>query len=150
MTAADAKSFEAIADGLGHLLADTHALYLMSRCLHWNWPGHDDAVALADQSAELAAASDAIAGRIRDLGALVPGSLAEINELTTVSDPGAGHGASATIRGLVAGHESARRSAQALRSLALEARDRESADLLHARIGAHERFAAALKTASQS
>ncbi|MGE3850520.1 MAG: Dps family protein, partial [Planctomycetota bacterium] len=79
-TGITAKHRTAIAEGLSHLLADTYSLYLKSHNFHWNVTGamfRELHLMFEEHYTELAMAVDAIAERIRALGAPAPGSFSQ-------------------------------------------------------------------------
>jgi starvation-inducible DNA-binding protein len=116
----DQAARQQIALSLSKLLADTYTLYLKTQGFHWNVIGprfHDLHKLFEEQYAELAAANDEIAERIRALGA------------------------KAMIRQLLADNRSAVRAAQNVVEAAEEQGDVGSADLATQRIRAHEKAA---------
>ena len=85
----DEADRQAIAEGLSRLLADTYTLYLKTHNYHWNVTGpmfQTLHLMFETQYNELALAVDAIAERIRSLGAPAPGSYREFAALTSIED----------------------------------------------------------------
>ncbi len=83
------KAKKELVTGLTHFLADTYTLYLKTHNYHWNVKGpmfftlH---TMFETQYTELALAVDAIAERIRTLGARAPGSYKEFGELSQIKE----------------------------------------------------------------
>jgi starvation-inducible DNA-binding protein len=94
------------------------------------------------QYTELWNAVDPIAERIRALGYHAPGSYGEFGRLSTVKDPPVSPPkALDMVRILVAGHETAARTARSIFPLVEEASDEPTADLLTQRLNIHEKTA---------
>jgi starvation-inducible DNA-binding protein len=139
----------AIAEGLGHLLADTYTLYVTTQGFHWNVTGPTFSSLHARfevQYMQLRDAADEIAERIRALGKPSPGSLAEFAALTSIKPGPAADDAAAMVARLVAGHEALVRGARPLVELAEKASDVATADLVTARIREHEKTAWMLRS----
>jgi starvation-inducible DNA-binding protein len=85
----DAEARRAVAEGLGHMLADSYVLLVKTHNFHWNVTGpmfralHS---MFQEQYEELQGAVDEIAERIRALGHMAPGSFSRFLELTTVEE----------------------------------------------------------------
>ena len=138
-----------IAEGLGRLLADSYVLYLKTHGFHWNVTGpmftslH---TMFMEQYTELWNALDEIAERIRALGEPAPfgstlSSMASLEESSTLTPA-----AMQMVRELVAGHEAVARTARSVFSVADEANDQPSADLLTQRLLIHEKTAWMLRS----
>ncbi|MFM1885189.1 MAG: hypothetical protein RL026_346 [Pseudomonadota bacterium] len=141
---------QAIAEGLGRLLADTYTLYLTTHNFHWNVTGPQfnslHAMFMA-QYTELWNAVDPIAERIRSLGHAAPGSYAAFGKLSSVADaPTVPPKANDMIRILLQGHETAARTARAVFPAVEKAGDEPSADLLTQRLTVHEQTAWMLRS----
>ncbi|MDX2193418.1 MAG: Dps family protein [Gemmatimonadales bacterium] len=140
---------EAIAAGLGRLLADSYTLLLKTHGYHWNVEGpmfntlHE---MFSVQYVELQTAVDEIAERIRALGVKAPGSLGAFAGLSSIGEPGAAPSAEQMIADLLAGNEAVVRTARAVLPLAQEARDESSTDLLIERMRLHEKTAWMLRS----
>src|SRR5687768_12961435 len=122
-----------IAKGLGHLLADTYTLYLKTHNFHWNVTGpmfQTLHLMFETQYNELALAVDAIAERIRALGARAPGTYRELAALTSIEEDTDEPDATEMIRRLVRGQEAVARTAREVFAIASGANDQPSADLL--------------------
>jgi starvation-inducible DNA-binding protein len=139
------KERKAIADGLGHLLADTYTLYLTTHNFHWNVTGpmfNSLHAMFMLQYTELWNAVDPIAERIRSLGHVAPGSYAEFSKLSSLPDaPPKPPRALQMVALLAAGHEGAARTARGLFALVNKACDEPTADLLTQRMTVHEQAA---------
>src|SRR5687768_18008568 len=103
------KDRKQIAQGLGHLLADTYTLYLKTHNFHWNVTGpmfNTLHAMFMTQYVELWNAVDPIAERIRSLGHPAPGSYAQFSTLSTIPDaPTTPPRAMDMVAILVEGHE---------------------------------------------
>jgi len=78
-----------IAAVINTLLADTFALYLMTKNFHWHMSGphfRDYHLLLDEQSDQILAMTDVLAERVRKLGALTLHSIGEIGRMQRVRD----------------------------------------------------------------
>ncbi len=141
---------QAIADGLGALLADTYTLYLTTHNFHWNVTGpmfNTLHAMFMQQYTELWNAVDPIAERIRSLGHTAPGSYAQFGALSSLPDaPTTPPKAMEMVRLLAEGHEAVARTARSIFPLADAANDEPTADLLTQRLGTHEMAAWMLRS----
>ena len=138
-----------IADGLAHLLADTYTLYLKTHNYHWNVTGpmfQTLHLMFETQYNELALAVDAVAERIRALGAPAPGSYREFGVLTSIVEDTDSPDATEMIRRLVAGQETVVRTARSVFPVVDRAHDEPTADLLTQRMQVHEKTAWMLRS----
>ena len=138
-----------IAAGLSRLLGDTYALYLQTHNYHWNVTGpmfQTLHLMFEDQYSELALAVDAIAERIRALGARAPGTSRELSALTAIEEDTDEPDATEMIRRLVKGQETVARTARQVFAIANAANDQPSADLLTQRLQVHEKTAWMLRS----
>lgn len=138
-----------IAFGLGKLLADTYTLYLKTHNFHWNVTGpmfQTLHLMFETQYNELALAVDAIAERIRSLGAPAPGTYAEFARLSSIKETSGVPKADEMIRLLVEGQEAVVRTARSLFPVVEKASDEATADLLTQRIQLHEKTAWMLRS----
>jgi starvation-inducible DNA-binding protein len=145
----DEKDRNEIAAGLGKLLADTYTLYLKTHNFHWNVTGpmfQTLHLMFETQYNELALAVDAIAERIRSLGAPAPGTYAEFVRLSSIKETPGVPKAEEMIRLLVEGQEAVVRTARSLFSVVDKADDEATADLLTQRIQLHEKTAWMLRS----
>lgn len=145
----DREQRNAIASGLGRLLADSYTLYLKTHNFHWNVTGPMFATlhTLFEQHyTELATAVDEIAERIRTLGVPAPGSYRQFVELTSVEEETGTPAAEEMIRQLVIGQETVVRTARGILPVAEENHDEPTADLLTQRMQIHEKNAWMLRS----
>ncbi len=139
----------AIVAGLSRLLADSYTLYLKTHNFHWNVTGPMFATLHAMfevHYTELALAVDAIAERIRALGAPAPGSYRAFADLTSVTEAEGVLKAEEMIAALVHDHEVVAKTARSLFPRVSEAGDEVSADLLTQRLQVHEKTAWMLRS----
>lgn len=143
------KDRKAIADGLGHFLADSYTLYLMTHNFHWNVKGpmfNTLHLMFEVQYTELALAVDLIAERIRALGFPAPGTYAEFVSLSSIKEVKGQPKAEDMIKHLVAGQESVVRTARSIFPAVEKASDEPTADLLTQRMQLHEKTAWMLRS----
>ena len=82
----DTKS---VADALNGILADSYAVYLMTKNFHWHVSGphfRDYHLMLDDQAAQILATTDAIAERVRKTGNTTLRSIGDIARRQTIKD----------------------------------------------------------------
>ena len=145
----DEKDRTEIASGLGKVLADTYTLYLKTHNFHWNVTGpmfQTLHLMFETQYNELWLAVDAVAERIRSLGAPAPATYTEFARLSSIKETAGVPKAEEMIRLLVGGHEAVVRTARALFPLVEKASDEATADLLTQRIQIHEKTAWMLRS----
>ena len=133
-----------IAQGLARLLADTYTLYLKTHNFHWNVTGpmfNSLHTMFETQYTELALAVDEIAERIRALGFAAPGSYAQFNALTNITEETGSPTANEMLMQLVNDQETVIRTARQVFPSADEANDEPTADLLTQRMQVHEKTA---------
>ena len=138
-----------IAAGLGQVLADTSVLYAKTHGFHWNVTGpmfNTLHLMFMAQYTELWNALDVIAERIRALGFPAPYGGKAIAGLSSIAETDGVPEALAMVRELVAGHEAVARTARTIFSLASEANDQPTADLLTQRLQIHEKTAWMLRS----
>jgi len=127
--------------GLSQVLSDTYTLYVKTHGYHWNVTGpnfHSLHKLFEEQYMELREAADILAERIRALGGGAPGSFAEFTAHATVKDNERTADPMEMVRNLMADHETIARLTRPLVDVADEADDPATADLLTARLAAHE------------
>ncbi len=132
------------AEGLAHLLADTHTLYLKTHGFHWNVTGpmfYQLHLLFEEQYRELFEASDEIAERIRALGSPAPGSYKELAKLTCLSEAEGLPSSAEMISQLMNDHEMVARTIRWVLSVARSTRDAATEDVLIRHLSAHERAA---------
>jgi starvation-inducible DNA-binding protein len=145
----DEADRQEIAAGLSRLLADTYTLYLKTHNYHWNVTGpmfQTLHLMFETQYNELALAVDAIAERIRSLGAPAPASYRQFAELSSVPEEDDQPDAEEMIRRLVGGQETVARTARSVYPLVEKAHDEATADLLTQRLQVHEKTAWMLRS----
>lgn len=129
---------------LNHVLADTYTLYLKTQNYHWNVTGIDfDKLhqLFGKQYAALALAIDEIAERIRALGALAPATYKEFEHLKSMKEGTASYSAQEMVKSLHKSHEKVIETLKSALKQAETEKDAFTADLLTARIGAHQKAA---------
>ena len=140
---------KAISAGLSVLLADTYTLYLKTHNYHWNVTGpmfQTLHTLFETQYVELALAVDEIAERIRALDEFAPGSYKDFARLTTIKEADGIPTAEEMIKDLVKGQEAIARTARSIVSLADDASDEVTLDLLTQRMTVHEKTAWMLRS----
>jgi starvation-inducible DNA-binding protein len=144
----DAQRLE-IAQGLGRVLADSTVLYSKTHGFHWNVTGpmfNTLHLMFMDQYTELWTALDGIAERIRSLGHPAPYGGRAIAGLASIQETEGRPAALEMVRELVGGHEAVARTIRAVFTLADEANDQPTADLLTQRLQVHEKTAWMLRS----
>ena len=136
-------------DALSALLASSYMLSLKTQNYHWNVTGpmFTTLHTLFDtQYAELAAAIDEIAERIRALGSFAPGSLAEFSDLSRVKEETGHPDAKEMIRILSEDQEAIDAAARGVIKSAEAAGDDASVDLGVRRLEVHQKNAWMLRS----
>lgn len=129
---------------LSHYLADTYYVYLKTHSFHWNVTGMNfqSLHSLFDvQYNALFASLDEIAERIRALGDFVPGSFAELKELTCIKECKTILKDKEMVKNLLDDHETIVRHLREWIEEVNEAGDVGTGDFLTARIEEHEKTA---------
>jgi starvation-inducible DNA-binding protein len=148
-TGISAEQRGAIVQALSRLLADTYMLYLKTHSFHWNVEGpmfqtlHQ---MFMEQYTETWNAIDLIAERIRSLGEYAPGTYREYARLTRIKETEGVPRAEEMVRLLVEGQEALVRTAREALSVADEANDQPTLDLLTQRMQVHEKNAWMLRS----
>jgi len=140
----DRGNRQEIAVALSRLLADSYTLYLKTHGFHWNVVGprfYELHKLFEEQYTELQGAVDAIAERIRALGAKAPGSYGEFGKLTSLREESGTPPAEEMIRQLLADNRAVARSAEAAVEGAEARHDVATADLATQRVEIHEKAA---------
>ena len=140
----DREDRQEIAAALSRLLADNYTLYLKTHGFHWNVVGprfYELHKLFEEQYTELLGAVDAIAERIRALGAKAPGSYGELGKLTSLREESGTPPADEMIRQLLADNRAVARSAEAAVEAAEARHDVATADLATQRVEIHEKAA---------
>ncbi len=145
----DSRHREQIASGLSKVLADSYTLYLKTHNFHWNVTGpmfQTLHLMFETHYSELALAVDALAERIRALGFPAPGTYRQFVALSSIKEEDGIPKAQDMIRLLVEGHEAVARTARAAFTIAAEANDQPTCDLLTQRMQIHEKTAWMLRS----
>ncbi|WP_062076612.1 Dps family protein [Demequina globuliformis] len=140
----DEAHLKEINAGLAQTLANTFTLYLKTQGYHWNVTGphfRSLHLMLEEQYNALFLAADELAERIRALGDVSPGSMAEMLELTSLKDHEPTDDAMTMVTNLQRDHEKAAELIRPLSEAADEAGDGATADLYNARLAFHEETA---------
>lgn len=133
-----------VAQGLSRLLADTYTLYLKTHNYHWNVTGPNFAslhLLFEQQYSELALAVDALAERIRALGAPAPGSYKQFAGLARVADEAELPDSMEMVGRLLGDHQALLETAREALATAEEHHDQPSADLVSERMQVHQKAA---------
>lgn len=149
----DEKHRQQIASDLSKVLADTYTLYLKTHYFHWNVTGpmfQTLHLMFETQYNELALAVDAVAERIRALGLPAPGTYKQFAALSSIPEDDGVPKANDMIRRLVEGHETVARTARSAFSVADDANDQPTCDLLTQRLQIHEKTAWMLRSLLES
>ena len=152
-TGLDNNVRQAVADALNGVLADTYTLYLKTHSYHWNVTGprfRSLHLMFEEQYREMWAALDEMAERIRSLGVFAPTSSKHMGELASIeSAEDTPPPADKMVKNLLEGHETLIRRARKALSVAEDAGDVASEDLLTQRIAAHEKTAWMLRAMTE-
>ena len=136
------KDTERLAEALSQVLANTFILSLKTQGFHWNVTGpmfYTLHSMFEEQYNQLSQAGDAIAERIRALGAAAPGSYREFAKLTYLRESEAIPSATAMIGELLSDHETSARTVRTALAISRSAVDAATEDLLTQRLLAHEK-----------
>lgn len=136
------KSNTPVVEALRVVLADSYAVMAQTHICHWNVRGPGFFAlhtAFETQYTELFAAVDEIAERIRALGALAPGGLANLAGLAGVSEIEEDAGAEAMVSHLLEGNKKLVADLLKARDFASEAGDSPTEDLMIQRAQIHEK-----------
>jgi starvation-inducible DNA-binding protein len=148
-TGLDIRETKSIAENLSVALADTFTLYLKTLGVHWNivGPNFYSLHKLTDaQYKDMEEAIDSIAERIRALGHPAPASFGDFGRLSTLDSKATLTSAEEMLKSLIADNQViAKRLRQAV-SVAADADDVVTADLLTLRLGKHEENAWMLRS----
>ncbi len=138
-----------IAAGLSRVLADSTVLYAKTHGFHWNVTGpmfNTLHLMFMEQYTELWTALDGIAERIRALGHPAPFGGSTYSGLSSIPETQGIPKALEMVHELVMGHEAVARTIRSVFSLAEEANDQPTADLLTQRLEVHEKTAWMLRS----
>jgi starvation-inducible DNA-binding protein len=138
------KQSNPVVNGLRQVLADSYALLAQTHLCHWNVEGPGFFAlhaAFEQQYTELFTAVDEIAERIRALGSYAPGGLSSLAKIADIKELPEDAAATDMVSGLRAIHKKLIKAAADTRDIAAENNDKESEDLMIARIQVHEKTA---------
>lgn len=150
-TTVDAVRRQGIANGLSHILTDTHGLRLKTLECQQSVEGPMSGalrVMLGELHDELCAAEAELAAGVRSLGGVARVASGEHRRAGSAPRGGSEQALDDMLRQLVDEHESVARSASHTLKLAGAARDRRSCELLERRADAHAKHAWMLAFAS--
>ena len=139
----DAKARKKVAGALEQVLTDTYALYTKTHGYHWNVEGPRFSqlhLLFETQYNELWASLDLMAERIRALGHYAPSGESIAGKTTIKADNGV-PGEDQMLANLAAGNEAVVKAARNALTIAEEAGDQASADLMTQRLAAGEKAA---------
>ncbi len=131
-----------VVDALRQVVADSYALLGQTHLCHWNVEGPNFFAlhnAFEEQYTELFTAIDEIAERIRALGAYSPGGLEGLAKMAGFKEIGEEAPARDMVESLIGQNEQLIRHLAEARDAADEAQDKETEDLMIARIQVHEK-----------
>jgi starvation-inducible DNA-binding protein len=140
-----------VADELTKLLADTYFLYLKTQNFHWNVKSvhfHSLHLMFEGQYEELSDAVDLIAERIRALGQPTPASFKQFSKLTDIKEATEVPSGTQMVAQLLEDHETICRHLRTSLKIVQKANDEGTADLMIARLQAHEKTAWMLRSTS--
>jgi len=132
---------DAIAEELSNALADSFSLYLKTLGVHWNivGPSFYGMHKLTEaQYLDLGTAIDEIAERIRALGHIAPAAFGDYAEGSVVESKTTISSAEDMLKSLIKDNEAVARRLRKAVSVADDAGDVFTADMLTGRIGKHE------------
>ncbi len=130
-----------LATELGKALASCYVLYHKTHSYHWNITGplfYSVHKLTDEQYEDVAKAIDAIAERIRSIGFATPTGLGNYLKKSVIEDVSGVKSAGDMIKELAEDNQALARQLRPIIQQAEEAEDVYTADLLTARIGAHE------------
>lgn len=143
-----ARGGSKVVDALRQVLADSYALMGQSHICHWNVEGPTFFAlhtAFEEQYTELFTAVDEIAERIRALDAYAPGGLGNLAKLAGMKEIPEKASSEAMVKHLATLHAKLIKDACAARDIAAETDDKETEDMMIARIEVHQKTVWMLK-----
>ena len=133
---------EEVVKSLRLVVADTYALIGQTHICHWNVRGpafFSLHVAFEEQYTEMFAAVDELAERIRAIGSLAPGGLANLAKMADIKEIEEDASSDKMVEHLSSSHEKLLNDLKAARDVAAEANDSETEDMMIARIQVHQK-----------
>ncbi|MEM7474818.1 MAG: Dps family protein [Planctomycetota bacterium] len=131
-----------IIEALRLVVADKYAVIGQTHVCHWNVRGPSFFslhTAFEEQYTELFKAVDEVAERLRAIGSLAPGGLANLASLADIEEIAEDSDAEEMVRHLVIANKKLVSDLRTARDAAAEFGDSESEDLMIARIQVHEK-----------
>ena len=138
-----------VIDALRLVVADTYAVMGQTHVCHWNVRGPSFFslhTAFELQYTELFTAVDELAERVRAIGSLAPGGLANLASMAGIDEIDEDTSAADMVKHLVKINEKLLADLRSARDIAGAANDNESEDLMIARIQVHEKTVWMLKS----
>ena len=138
-----------VVESLRQVVADTYALIGQTHICHWNVRGpafFSLHIAFEEQYTEMFAAVDELAERVRAIGALAPGGLANLAKMAGMVEIEEDATSDQMVKHLTQAHEKLLKDLRATRDSASEKEDSETEDLMIARIQVHEKTLWMLKS----
>ncbi len=148
-TGIETKDISILATALENALADSYVLYLQTQGVHWNVVGpafYSVHKLTEEQYEDLAKSIDEIAERIRALGQTAPSSFGEFAKIAILSSKPQKQSAAQMIESLIENNEKIALRLRKAVAVAEDVEDVFTADMLTARIGAHEQAAWMLRS----
>ena len=143
------RNTEPVVKALEQALADTFTLALKTQNYHWNVTGsnffglHN---LFEEQYTDGYAAADELAERIRALGAPAPGGLRAFQEISKIEEAKGGIDSNAMLDDLIAANADVAATLKTGIEVAESANDPATADMLTARVTAHDNAAWMLRS----
>lgn len=147
------RDTDAIAKALSGVLADTYRLVFKTHAYHWNVEGplfYSIHKLTEEQYENMFTAADELAERIRALGELAPSTMAQIMDMSKISDKGAEITAAEMVEDLASDHERIAHRLHALIELIDGRKDPVTEDLATERSAFHESAAWMLRSIAKS
>ena len=140
---------EAVVKSLRQVVADTYALIGQTHICHWNVRGpafFSLHIAFEEQYTEMFTAVDELAERIRAIGALAPGGLANLAKMAGIEELEEDASSDKMVQHLSSAHEKLLKDLKEARDVASKENDSETEDLMIARIQVHQKTLWMLKS----
>jgi starvation-inducible DNA-binding protein len=147
--ALDEKTIDKITKQLSHFLSDTFVLYVKTLNFHWNMVGTEFFMyhkLLEKQYEDMAKAIDEIAERIRMLGRIAPGTMADFLKLSSLKEGSSKLGQKQMIKELVESHENLVEECHELIQFTESVNDQGTSDLVIEQIRFHAKQAWLLRS----
>ena len=131
-----------VVKSLRQVVADTYALIGQTHICHWNVRGpafFSLHIAFEEQYTEMFTAVDELAERIRAIGALAPGGLANLAKMAGIEELEEDSSSDKMVEHLISAHEKLLTDLKTARDAAAKENDSETEDLMIARIQVHQK-----------